>query len=103
MVTPARAPRASDAATAGAGDLAAWPGEPFPLGATWDGIGTNFSVYSEVADGVELALFDQYGRETRVAMTEQTAFIHHIYVPGVGPGDEYGFRVRGPLAPAQGR
>ncbi len=99
----ARVPRASDAAAAGAGNLAAWPGQPFPLGATWDGIGTNFSVYSEVAEGVELGLFDAYGRETRLAMSEQTAFIHHIYVPGVGPGDEYGFRVRGPWAPAAGK
>jgi glycogen operon protein len=98
----ARPPRADRSAPA-AGDLALWPGQPFPLGATWDGIGTNFSVFSEVAERVDLALFDRDGRETRLPMREQTAFIHHVYVPGVGPGTEYGFRVHGAWAPAAGK
>src|SRR5262249_48041354 len=72
--------RRGDAATSG--ELAVWPGRPFPLGATWDGIGTNFSVFSEVGDRVELCLFSNAGSETRVELHEQTAFIHHAYVPG---------------------
>ena len=83
--------------------LAARPGEPYPLGATWDGTGTNFSVYSEAAHRVELSLFDRDGRESRLELQEQTAFVHHVHVPGVGPGTEYGFRVHGPWAPAAGK
>ena len=79
-----------------------WPGDPFPLGATYDGAGTNFSVFSEVAEGVELCLFDDAGTETRVGMTEMTAFNWHVYLPGVGPGQRYGFRVHGPYDPGAG-
>ena len=79
-----------------------WLGEPFPLGATWDGEGTNFSVFSEVATAVELCLFDEGGHERRVRLPEVTAFCWHGYLPGIGPGQRYGFRVEGPWAPADG-
>ena len=79
-----------------------WPGRAFPLGATWDGHGTNFSLFSENAERVELCLFDGDGVETRVPLPERTAFNWHGYVPGVGPGQRYGFRVHGPYAPEQG-
>jgi glycogen operon protein len=78
-----------------------WPGQPFPLGATYDGNGTNFSLFTEVADSVELCLFDD-GHETRVTLPETTAFIHHGYVPGIQPGTRYGFRVHGPWQPDAG-
>jgi len=80
-----------------------WPGTPYPLGATFDGAGTHFSVFSEVAEAVELCLLDESGGERRVALPECTAFCWHGYVPGVGPGQRYGFRVHGPWAPAQGQ
>ena len=63
-----------------------WPGRPFPLGATWDGEGTNFSFFSENAERVELCLFDADGREQRYELTQRTAFNWHGYLPGVGPG-----------------
>jgi isoamylase len=78
------------------------PGEPFPLGATWDGSGTNFSVFSENADAVDLCLFDAAGHETRIPLTHQTAFHWHGYLPDVGPGQRYGFRVHGRYAPDDG-
>jgi isoamylase len=85
-----------------------WPGTPYPLGATYDGAGTNFAVFSEVAEGVELCLFDEHpsgkGRlvETRVALPEYDAFVWHGYLPSVGPGQRYGFRVHGPYDPKAG-
>src|SRR5687767_11212129 len=79
-----------------------WPGQPFPLGANYDGMGTNFSLFSEVADRVELCLFEDDGTETRVDMPEATAYCWHAYVPNIGPGQRYGFRVHGPYAPEQG-
>jgi glycogen operon protein len=79
-----------------------WPGRPFPLGATWDGHGTNFSLFSENAERVELCLFDEAGRETRVEVAEHTAFNWHCYLPGVGPGVRYGYRVHGPWDPQRG-
>ena len=78
------------------------PGEPFPLGANWDGHGTNFSVFSEVATRVELCLFDETGHERRVRLPEVTAFCWHGYFPGIGPGQRYGFRVHGPWLPEEG-
>ncbi|HEX5109792.1 MAG TPA: glycogen debranching protein GlgX [Vicinamibacterales bacterium] len=78
------------------------PGEPFPLGATWDGLGTNFSIFSEVAERVELCLFDEEGRETRVDLPERTAHCWHGHLRGVGPGQRYGYRVHGPWDPAEG-
>ncbi len=78
-----------------------WPGRPFPLGATYDGAGTNFSLYSEVADGVELCLFDDHNEE-RVALTERTALCFHAYLPDVRPGQHYGYRVQAPWDPRRG-
>ena len=69
-----------------------WPGEPFPLGATYDGSGTNFSLFSEVAESVEVCLFDDAGHETRLTLPLVTAYIHHGYVPGIQPGQRYGVR-----------
>ena len=79
-----------------------WPGHPFPLGATWNGTGTNFSLFSENAERVELCLFDAQDRETREDLRERTAFIWHGFLPDVGPGQRYAFRVHGPWAPEQG-
>ena len=79
-----------------------WPGKPFPLGPRWDGEGTNFSLFSEHAAKVELCLFDELDRETRYELTERTAYHWHGYLPGIGPGQRYGYRVHGPWAPEQG-
>jgi isoamylase len=79
-----------------------WPGRPFPDGATWDGEGTNFSIYSENATAIELCLFDDGGRQTIVDLTEVTNSTWHGYLPGVGPGTRYGFRVHGPYEPENG-
>ncbi len=78
-----------------------WRGDPFPLGATWDGEGTNFSLFSEHAEGVELCLFDDDSEE-RIVLTERTSHNWHCYLPGVGPGQRYGYRVFGPYEPARG-
>ncbi|MES2210855.1 MAG: glycogen debranching protein GlgX [Chloroflexota bacterium] len=79
-----------------------WAGVPYPLGATYDGRGTNFSLFSEVAEGVELCLFDGDGVETRIPMPESTGFVWHAYLPQVGGGQRYGYRVHGPWDPAAG-
>ena len=80
-----------------------WPGEPFPLGASWDGSGTNFSLTSENAERVELCLFDDGGSSrSRYELPRQTAHNWHGYLPGVGPGQRYGYRVHGPWAPERG-
>jgi glycogen operon protein len=82
-----------------------WPGTPYPLGATYDGAGTNFAVFSEIAESVELCLFDDADgtlTETRVTLPEYDAFVWHGYLPDVSPGQRYGFRVHGPYDPAQG-
>jgi isoamylase len=79
-----------------------WPGHPFPLGPMWDGSGTNFTLFSEHAERVELCLFDAEDREVRIALAERTAFNWHCYLPGVGPGQRYGYRVHGPYDPATG-
>ena len=79
-----------------------WPGHPYPLGATWDGRGTNVALYSEAAEGVELCLFDAEGYERRIELDEATGFTWHAYLPGVGPGQRYGFRVHGPWEPRRG-
>jgi isoamylase len=78
-----------------------WPGRPFPLGSMWDGEGTNFSLFSQNAEGVELCLFDG-DDEARIELTNRTAFNWHCYLPGVGPGQRYGYRVHGPYDPAKG-
>ncbi|GGM88198.1 glycogen operon protein GlgX homolog [Lentzea pudingi] len=82
--------------------MKAWPGTSYPLGATYDGVGTNFALFSEVADRVELCLFDDDGHETRVQLSEVNGFVHHGYLHGVGPGQRYGYRVHGPYDPARG-
>jgi isoamylase len=79
-----------------------WPGEAYPFGATYDGVGTNFALFSEVAERVELCLFDEAGNETRVDLPEVDAFVWHGYLPNIGPGQRYGFRVHGPYDPASG-
>jgi isoamylase len=80
-----------------------WPGQPFPLGATFNGEGTNFSLFSEVATKVELCLFDDEGKETRVSLPETTALCWHAYLPGITAGQRYGYRVYGPWAPEHGQ
>ena len=80
-----------------------WPGQPYPLGATFDGVGTNFSLFSEAATRVELCLFDDQGQETRIDLPETTALCWHCYLPNVRPGVRYGFRVHGPWAPEHGQ
>jgi isoamylase len=80
-----------------------WPGSPYPLGATFDGAGTNFALFSEAAQRVELCLVDDQGAEQRIEMTEVDGFVWHVYLPRVGPGQRYGFRVHGRYDPASGR
>ncbi|HJD80540.1 glycogen debranching protein GlgX [Kitasatospora aureofaciens] len=80
-----------------------WPGKPYPLGATYDGAGTNFAVFSESADRIELCLLDEDGSETAVELRETDAFVRHAYLPGVQPGQRYGFRVHGPYNPGLGQ
>lgn len=82
--------------------MSLWPGSIYPLGATYDGGGVNFAVFSELADRIELCLFDEDGTEVRHALPEVTRFVHHGYLPGIGPGQRYGFRVHGPWDPAAG-
>ncbi|MFL6142111.1 MAG: glycogen debranching protein GlgX [Labedaea sp.] len=79
-----------------------WPGSAYPLGATYDGAGTNFALFSEVADRVELCLFDDDGNEARVRLPEVDGFVHHGFLPGIMPGQQYGYRVHGPYDPARG-
>jgi isoamylase len=79
-----------------------WPGDSYPLGATYDGAGTNFALFSEVAEQVELCLFDDDGAETRIGLHEVDGFVWHSYLPGVQPGQRYGYRVHGPYHPAEG-
>ena len=85
--------------------MRAWPGKPYPLGAVWDGHGTNFALFSENAEGVELCLFSEpqdAEASTRIQLRESTHTIWHTYLPDVRPGQLYAYRVRGPYAPAQG-
>ena len=83
--------------------IQSWPGTPYPLGATYDGSGTNFAIFSEGAELVELCLFDDDNNETRVRLFEQDAFVWHCYLPKVGPGQRYGYRIHGPYDPANGQ
>jgi glycogen operon protein len=82
--------------------LRIWPGSAYPLGATYDGSGTNFAIFSEVAEQVDLCLFDERGTETRVRMPERDALVWHGYLPNIGPGQRYGYRVHGPYDPDNG-
>src|SRR5262245_64404592 len=81
-----------------------WPGKPYPLGATWDGKGVNFALFSEHAEAVELCLFDEGGEHEleRIRLPEYTDEVWHAYLPGSRPGQVYGYRVHGPYAPEQG-
>jgi glycogen operon protein len=79
-----------------------WPGEAYPLGATYDGAGTNFAVFSESADRIELCLLHDDGSETAVELRESDAFVRHAYLPGIMPGRRYGYRVHGRYDPARG-
>ena len=74
----------------------------YPLGASYDGAGVNFALFSQVAQKVKLCLFDEEDRETRVEMTEQNSYVWHNYLPGIQPGQRYGYRVYGPYDPAKG-
>jgi glycogen operon protein len=82
--------------------MTTWPGAPFPLGPSWDGSGTNFSLFSEHAERVELCLFDDADMETRFELAQNTAHNWHGYLPGVGVGQRYGYRVHGRWAPDRG-
>jgi isoamylase len=85
-----------------------WPGTPYPLGATWDGWGTNFALFSEVAERVQLCLFSEddteggVPTESRIDLTEVDGFVWHAYLPGIAPGQRYGYRVHGPYDPQRG-
>ncbi len=78
------------------------PGNPYPLGATWDGAGVNFAIFSERATGVELCLVSPEGEETRVAFKRRTGFVWHCYLDGISPGQRYAYRVHGPYEPERG-
>lgn len=78
------------------------PGSMYPLGASYDGAGVNFALYSQVAQKVELCLFDEHDAETRIEMTEQNSYVWHNYIPGLQPGQRYGYRVYGPYDPIHG-
>ncbi|MCF8050576.1 MAG: glycogen debranching protein GlgX [Desulfobacterales bacterium] len=79
-----------------------WPGQPYPLGAVFDGAGTNFSLFSEIAERVELCLFNDEGQETCIDLPEVTGYCWHGYLPSIEPGQRYGYRVHGPWDPANG-
>lgn len=80
-----------------------WPGYSYPLGATYDGSGTNFSIFSEKAERIELCLFDDKGNETCIDLSEVTGYCRHGYLPGIKPGQRYGYRVHGPWEPTKGQ
>ena len=79
-----------------------WPGSPYPLGSSFDGAGTNFAIFSDIAEKVELCLIDEDLGEVRIEMEEETAQIFHCYLPTVGPGQRYGYRIHGPYDPENG-
>ncbi|MGZ8562851.1 MAG: glycogen debranching protein GlgX, partial [Candidatus Limnocylindria bacterium] len=82
--------------------LRVWRGNPYPLGATWDGSGVNFAIFSENAEAVDLCIFAADGTDQRVRMTDQTDLVWHCYLPDVRPGQRYGYRVHGPYDPQHG-
>ena len=84
-------------------ELTPWPGTAYPLGATYDGVGTNFALFSSAAERVDLCLFDSGGTERRVTLREMEGFVWHGYLTGIGPGQRYGYRVHGSYEPAAGR
>ena len=80
-----------------------WPGSAYPLGATYDGAGTNFALFSEVAEAVDLCLVEADGTETRIRLEEVDGYVWHAYLPSVQPGQRYGYRVHGPWNPGAGQ
>jgi isoamylase len=94
--------RLGSAEGSASGDLLAWPGKPFPLGASWDGEGTNFSIWSPSATAAEVCFFDGSGAEHRVRLGERSFHIWHGYLPGINPGQRYGYRLSGRYNPALG-
>ena len=79
-----------------------WPGRSHPLGATWNGEGTNFALFSENATGVLLCLFNDAGEETQIRLPQVTNYVWHGFLPSIEPGQRYGFRVEGPYQPQHG-
>ncbi|MDO5098860.1 MAG: glycogen debranching protein GlgX [Corynebacterium sp.] len=91
----------TDSPTASARKI--WPGDAYPLGSKYDGAGTNFAIFSDVAEKVELCLIDEAGTEERINLEEVDAHTWHCYLPGVQPGQRYGYRIHGPYDPANGK
>ena len=79
-----------------------WPGQSAPLGASWDGAGTNFALHTASGEAVDLCLFDEAGHESRLPLEQTSGHVWHGYLPGIGPGQRYGYRVDGPFDPAHG-
>ena len=102
LVGLTRSPVGSRTMSAGPKVSEVWPGDPYPLGAVWDGVGTNISVFSSAAEKVELCLFDADDVETRLVLPEIDGYCWHGYIPGMRPGTRYGFRVNGPYDPHSG-
>lgn len=104
MAPPAETPLTESAPeTPTVPEQAIWPGTPYPLGATYDGAGTNFSLFSEAATAVELCLIEPDGGEHRILLDEVDGYCWHCYLPDIGPGQFYGYRVHGPYDPARGQ
>lgn len=99
---PVAAPGAAAPAEATPTLPTVWPGDAYPLGATYDGAGTNFSLFSEIAERVDLCLIDEHGDESRIPLDEVDGYVWHAYLPNITPGQRYGFRVHGPFDPAAG-
>ncbi|MGA7133334.1 MAG: glycogen debranching protein GlgX [Mycobacterium sp.] len=93
---------ASGAAAASPALATVWPGSSYPLGANFDGGGTNFALFSEIAEKVELCLIGDEGQEARICLDEVDGYVWHVYLPNVSPGQRYGYRVHGPFDPAAG-
>jgi glycogen operon protein len=93
---------ASGAAATSPALATVWPGSSYPLGANFDGGGTNFALFSEIAEKVELCLIGDDGQEARICLDEVDGYVWHVYLPNVSPGQRYGYRVHGPFDPAAG-
>ncbi len=102
LTPPRETPTQQDPTPTSQHSAQVWPGTPFPLGATFDGFGTNFAVFSSVAEKVDLCLFDAEGRQTCVPLSQGIGQVWHAYLPTVAPGQRYGFRVHGPWEPRAG-
>jgi isoamylase len=99
---PGRPAKRTESDVVSSAGVKVWPGNPYPLGATYDGGGTNFALFSEIAERVELCLFDDDGTESRIELPEREALVWHGYLPRVVPGQRYGYRVHGPFDPGRG-